>query len=304
MYRSIECYYKAVESIGDIWSVCIPSYGRPKAKAFKLLEEYGEELNLNIFVREEEYDQYKYLKKMGAKVHKLRDVHNIGQTREAILQWAVTNKKANIFMLDDDIFDLDILTPQTPVETLMLRSYRFEEGYHKGLHPNIFRYWMYMVKNDTNRDKLILTGAGARSVFRDKRCIDFCTDYNSRQIIQCFHINVKLAVKNRIHFGDSNICGVEDMAFQYDCMSKGLLTRMYSDLMYDVPKVGVGEGGCNASEEIKVLSDRYKEHIRRFKKNVADPYKHEGLEVATNRTGDLPSIKFKWNYWRVKGDEY
>lgn len=302
-YRSVILLNKAKEEIGDIWSVCVPSYGRPNAKIFKGLDIYGKELNMHVFIRKGEYNKYKYLEGKGAKIHVLDHVHNIGQTREAILQWAVANRKANIFMLDDDIFELDILTPQTPVETLMLRAYRFEAGYEKCLHPDIFRYWMYMIKHDEYKHILAMTGAGARSVFRDKKYIGHSQGYNSRQIIQCMHLNVRLLMKNRIHFGDTEVVGNEDMALQFDIMNADLCTRMYSDLMYDVPKVGTGEGGCNLAEGNNDIKERYKRYIERFNKNVLGGKEHKGVKVSTNVAGDLPSIKFNWKYWVKRFEE-
>lgn len=304
-YRSVVDLENARDSIDNIWSVCIPSYGRPKAKVFKTLDEYGAELNLHVFVRQEEYKDYKYLEKKGAVVHKLpKYVKNLGQTRIEIVNWAIANKKANIFMLDDDIFDLDILTPQIPVETLMLRAHRFEAGYSKGIQPDMFRYWMYMVKRHPFRDSLVLSGPAARSVYRDKKYIGYVQPPNSRQIIQCMHVNVKLMKQHGINFESNDIVGCEDITFQFRVMEKNLVTQMFSDFMYDVPKVGTGEGGCNEAEEVKDLQERYKVYIERFKKNVLNGKEHKGVKVATNRTGDLPSIKFNWKYWDKMFAEY
>lgn len=94
----------------DLYPICIPSYRRPDAILIKKLYNDYPELNVILFVRKENYQEYeKYSDKF--KIVKLKNVSNIGETRAAIVKYCWDKEIDNIFMFDDDIHLLDFMQP-------------------------------------------------------------------------------------------------------------------------------------------------------------------------------------------------
>ena len=102
--------------------------------------------------------------------------------------------------------------------------------------------------------------------------------------------------KNNINYRDTEECGNEDYALQFDIMSKGLSTCVFKDLMYGCPAVGSLEGGNEDACKIKDIKERYEHFISMFLKNVSKG-DHPGIRISRSKS-DIPSIKFNWKYWK------
>ena len=87
--------------------VFVPSYQRPEATFLKRSFKY--EFPLYVFVRKEEIDKYEFLKdRPDTHLVKIQHVHNIGETRRCMFNYAVHKRIDKVFMIDDDITRLDL----------------------------------------------------------------------------------------------------------------------------------------------------------------------------------------------------
>ena len=292
-YRSEYLYEYAKEHIPDrdVYPVFVPSYNRPNAK---LLEKALQEPSFPVIlcIREEQEEMYRQYKNR-IPIMLLRGVSDISETREQIIQQAASYYD-NIFMMDDDISELDFLIPsKTKNGKDSMRSSRL----HTGIIPrwiDILKMWMCLLKEDKNCDKIALSGVGYRP---DSWAITNAgkeNQYNSAALIQCVHINTKLIRENNIHYRPMREVGAEDYAFQFDVMSAGLLTTVYKDLLYNCPAINSHSGGCEGMLGLEA-QERYKlclEASKRFYGN------HPGIKyTVTKRTG-FETVKFNWDYWR------
>ena len=102
----------------------------------------SDDLPLVFFVRREQLPQYKHLKDRF-RVVPIDGVKDIGETRSKILKWARVKGYDNIFMLDDDVTQVDYLYPwETSGGKLCMRaSHINEHNGENGLRPLAFRMW-------------------------------------------------------------------------------------------------------------------------------------------------------------------
>lgn len=298
MYRSQTLYEEVKDSDSKIFPICIPSYNRGDALIFKALDTYPE-LPFIIFIRNTP-DQKKLYKKYRdrCKIVLLDDVENIGQTRAAIVSWCFEHKISNIFMMDDDIDELDFLYPhETRNGKVCMRAARQNMGRtYKGVNPFVLRMWMRMLED--SRDDLTISTLAYRPDSWHMKNKDADVVYNQGACIQCIHLNIKNMYKKHINYRDTEECGNEDYALQFDVMSAGLTTCVFHDLMYGCPAVGSLEGGNEDACNHTPLDERYKRFIKLFIKNVSKG-EHDGLKIKQSKSG-IPSIKFNWDYWRIK----
>jgi len=87
--------------------VFVPSYHRPKATF--LVRSLIYEFPMYVFVRKEDILNYEYLtlRPNTTLVTLPRKVSNIGETRRAMIKYAVKQGIPKIFMIDDDVSRLD-----------------------------------------------------------------------------------------------------------------------------------------------------------------------------------------------------
>ena len=298
MYRSQKLYKQVKHSESEIWPICIPTYNRPNALILKALDTYPE-LPYILFIRNDPEQKKLYRPyKDRCKIVLLNNVENIGQTRAAIVRWCIKNSIWNIFMMDDDIDELDFLYPhETRNGKVCMRAARQNMGRdYKGVSPFVLRMWMRMLEDC--RDDLTISTPAYRPDSWHMKNKDADIVYNQGACIQCIHLNIKNLYNAGINYRDTEECGNEDYALQFDVMSAGLTTCVLHDLMYGCPAVGSLEGGNEDACNHSPLTERYKGFIKSFLENVAKG-DHPGIRVKESKSG-IPSIKFNWNYWKVK----
>lgn len=300
MYRSQKLYKEVKNEDFEIFPICVPSYNRPDPAILKSLETYPE-LPIVLFIRNTKEQKALYKKwRNKCKIVLLDDVENIGQTRAAIVNWCVENKISNIFMMDDDIDELDFLYPhETKNGTVCMRAARQNMGRaYKGVNPFTLRMWIRML--ESSRTDLTISSPAYRPDSWHMKNKDADIEYNSGACIQCIHLNIKNLHKNRLNYRDTEECGNEDYALQFDVMSSGLTTCVFHDLMYGCPAVGSRPGGCENASGISDVKKRYEKYVRLFLKNVSGE-NHPGIKVKNTRSSAISSIKFDWKYWKVRG---
>lgn len=297
LYRSQKLAGKVDSIIADkdIYPICVPSYKRPDAT---ILQALGREPDLPIvlFIRAEEKSLY-HKWKNKCRVVLLSNVHNIGQTRAKIIEWAWKNKIPHIFMLDDDIDELDYLYPhETRNGTMCMRAARQNmERPWKGINKIAFKMWMCWVEKSDNP---ALSTISYRPDSWHMKNENADPAYNSAACIQCVCVDTRQMYKNKINYRDTEECGNEDYALQFDIMSAGLKTAIFRDLMYGCPAVGSVAGGCENASGIANVPERYEKYIKLFKENVLGGKDHNGVGVKQTRSSGISSVKFNWNYWR------
>lgn len=276
----------------ETWPICVPSYNRPNPK---ILASCSEDIPLVFFVRREQLREYSHLRS-AYRVIPIDGVTNIGETRAKIVKWAQKKGYDNIFMLDDDITQLDYLYPyKLPSGKTSMRSHGLNCGTgSKELSETAFKMWMLWL------DRLDSDVAMSAPLYRPDswhmKNADADMRYNSAACIQCIHLNTKLLKETGITYRSSDEVGNEDYALQFQIMEAGLKTCVITDLVYNCPPINSSPGGCEGASGIADPNERYKKYVRLFKRNVSGK-NHPGILIKDTRTG-VPSIKFNWKYWR------
>lgn len=278
----------------EIWPICVPSYNRPDPEIAKRA---SDDLPLVFFVRREQLPQYKHLRDRF-RVVPIDGVKDIGETRSKILKWARVKGYDNIFMLDDDVTQVDYLYPwETSGGKLCLRaSHINEQNGENGLRPIAFRMWQAYV--DKLHEDTVITTISYRPNSWSLKYADMETVYNCGYAIQCVHLNVKKLCENGLDYSSNAFCGVEDYAIQFQAMEKGLRTTVIRDLMYHCPAINSNPGGCENMGGISDPHERYEHYRELFLKNISGK-DHPGVGVKRSTSGFI-SIKFKWDYWKIK----
>lgn len=294
LYRSQRAikYIQAHRDELNIWPICIPSYRRPKPR---ILKNAHSNLPLVFFVRAEELNQYEYLRKKY-RVVPIHNVTNIGETRAKIVKWAIAKGYDNIFMLDDDIQSVDYLYPgilDSGMEVMRAAYLNLKKA--PRINPDAFRLWMLWLKN-LSAD-VTLSAPHQRAIsWSMKNVYNKDARYNSSQLIQCVHLNIKKLMETGISYRSSDIVGNEDIAIQYEIMTKGLKTVLIPDILYNIADINSHGGGCENASGISDPIKRYEHYCRLFLENVSGE-NHPGITCRVAGTG-VKSIKFKWSYWR------
>lgn len=291
MYRA-EVLYNNIDSLikdDEIFPICVPSYNRPNAPFLK----YVDQLPVVLFIRKEQKDLYKEYQNRCYMVG-LEDVEEIGQTRKAIIDWAISNHISNIFMIDDDISHLSFLMPSTSTKSdkEFMRMYSTINNIPEAIDKKVFKMWVWLVYRCS--DKLTISGAGAKSDWWNIAYKDSQAIYNSGSTIQCIHLNIDNLKKYGINYVDTRIGGTEDYTLQYQVMAAGLYTCIFKDLVFRVPSVGSGSGGNSSNEE---LVKKYQRFIQLFQDNILQKKDKYRVSIKTSK-GGVPSVKFLWNKWK------
>lgn len=301
MYRSQELYNKVKNSDSKIYPICVPSYNRPDPVILESLNVYPE-LPIVLFIRNTKEQKAMYRKWRGkCKIVLLDDVHDLGETRAAIVNWCIENRISNIFMMDDDIDELDFLYPhETRNGVVCMRAARQNMNRpYKGINPFTLRMWMSMIASYDKR--LTLSAPLYRPDSWHMKNKDSAETYNDGVCSQCIHINVKNLHKAHINYSSNAECGVEDYVLQYRVMTAGLLTCNFRDLMYGCPAINSHPGGCENANGYSDPTERYKMYAKKFIQNVCGE-NHPGIVIKVARSG-VPSVKFNWKYWRKEKND-
>ena len=264
MYRSEILYSWAKNAISDkeVWPVFVPSYNRPNAsliqRAFR-----ESEFPMVLCIRREQQDLYDQYIQSGKPYMILDNVHDISETREQIVA-NIPDYMDNIFMFDDDITWLDYMIPsQTKNGKDSMRPSKTCYGmYPRGI--DILKCWMALLRYDKNHDRIALSSVGYKPDSWSISNAGKENKYNSGNVIQCIHMNVMLMKSHNIHYRPMLEVGNEDYALQFDTMSKGLLTTVYKDLMYDCPAINSIPGGCENSHGLRA-QERYSLYLEKQK---------------------------------------
>lgn len=300
MYRTEILADRLRKSSVKLDPICIASYSRPNAILLKLMKQNDIYKGSFLFIRKEEYELYEKWSDFF-KIIQLKNVDNVGDTRRVVVNYCTKHGMENIYLLDDDINEVQYLIPsKTSGGIESMRTYSVVNKVNKSIDPIAFMMWQYLIENKCREDVVISSPIYRPFSWAIKHKNEKLK-YNSADCIQCVRLNLKLLYDNGINYRSTKLIGPSDYALQFDCMEKGLKTIQFKDIEYGANAMGEGTGGCSASEYNvlfngdmdKVMQDRYE----RFMKNVCG-YDHPGIRTKITRKTGRISPAFNWKYWR------
>ena len=291
-YRSELLYEYAKEHIRDqdVPPVLVPSYNRPDAKLLqRLLVE--PELPIILCIRREQEEMYSRWK---GKCHflLLENVHDIAETRAEIIR-LVSPWLKTAFMFDDDICELDYLIPSLTCNGKEAMRVSKCDGNQRPRHIDVLKMWLCLVEQCDKR--LTISSPLYRPDSWHLKNKNADTVYNNGACIQCVYLNIENLLKHNITYKPHAVVGNEDYALQFDTMSSGLLTTVFTDLEYGCPAVNSHPGGCENANGYSDANERYRWYVSCAKSYYGN---HPGIKYTTTRRTGMESVKFNWKYWR------
>lgn len=267
--------------------IAIPSYKRPNGTAIIRLKNIT--LDKYLFIRPEDYFSYKSIaEENGFHIVKLKNVTDIGNTRQKIVEYCFYKGFNWVFMFDDDISKVECLAQSRDKITSARILYEPEEKPRFELKA--LQAWYRLAK----KYNLSLSSPNHRAYDRFKHGY---VRINQSACIQC----VLLHIPDIIRVGNYHSLrevGNEDYYLQYKLMSARLFCGKIGIVEYDCPSVGEGQGGNNADEYTNI-NERYELYVKSFLKNVcSDP---RLITTKCTKSGQK-SIQFVWKNWN--GKEY
>lgn len=260
--------------------VTIPSYNRPDAKIFDKLISIS--LEKFVFVRKEQYKDYKHLEGKGYSLVVLpTSIYEIGRTRKYLVWWCNRHNYEWAFMFDDDISKVELLGER---DDGSYNSQRIIDGSKTPprFENKALKLWFELAKEHS----LALSSPNHRAYDRFNH--GPIIRVNKSAPIQCvlLHISSIVDVGN---YENSRQIGNEDLYIIYRLMTAGFKTGKIGLIEYDSPAMGNIEDGTNDT-----MLEKYERFVQSFKNGVCnDP---ELIGVKTTSTG-VPSIQFKWKNW-------
>lgn len=267
--------------------IAIPSYKRPHTKILAKLRHIP--LDKYLFIRPEDYESYKEpAETNGFKIVKLKKVTDIGNTREAIVNYCHSKGFEWVFMFDDDISKVECLAESE--DKITSARILYEPDQAPRFEIKALRVWYDVArKNDFS-----LSSPNHRAYDRFKHGL---VQINSSACIQCVLLHVPDIVEVG-NYKSLRLVGNEDYYLQFKLMEAGKRVAKIGSIEYDCPNVGAGKGGNNADEYTNI-NERYELYVQTFLDNVCnDP---DRVTTKTTKSGQK-SIQFVWKHW--KGDSF
>lgn len=267
--------------------IAIPSYKRPNGIAISRLKNIS--LEKYLFIRPEDYDSYKPVAdNCGFHIVKLKNVTDIGNTRQRIVEYCSHKGFDWVFMFDDDISKVECLAQSEDKITSARILYEPEE--RPRFELKALQIWYKLAK----KYNLSLSSPNHRAYDRFKHGY---VRINQSACIQCvlLHIPDIISVGNYKSLRD---VGNEDYFIQYKLMASGYFCGKVGVVEYDCPSVGVGSGGNNV-DEYQNINERYDLYVQTFLNNVCNDPKL--ITTKVTKSGQK-SIQFVWKNWN--GKEY
>lgn len=300
MYRTKKLAKVIDDLVPELYPICIASYQRPDANLLKRMIRHEEYRGSYLFVRQEEKELYAHWKDFFHLVY-LKDVDNVGDTRRKVFNYCVAHGLDKIYLLDDDLTELDYQFPSvTAGGKEAMRNHATEQHIPHSIFPEAMKMWQYIIEKKCKEEVAIsspIYRPFAWSISNANKKIT----YNDYECMQAVYLNIKLLHENGINYRSTKLVGPSDYAIQFDAMIKGLKTFVTRDIMYGAPAMADGKGGCSASEYdllfkgdiTAVMGDRYE----RFVKNVCGE-NHPGIKQKITVKTKRVSPAFNWKYWK------
>lgn len=242
------------------YAVCIPTYKRAYPLSLNLI---NDDVDIHYFVRKDDlelgfYDHWLYGDEDRLQLHALPEhVHELGETRQAILDYCKTNDIDYCIMLDDGVykFGKNNRKMASYIESIIEK---FEDCYGSTVAGSFVKRG-YMSTN------------GKRGKIKRKISCDYFGNVPTQAII----INVKRFFEFGLSYKSIEEVGFEDCAFFIDAVKKGCFIASDNSWTFEaiVPNAKK-EGG---SHEFTVsLEEKYDRQMKLCKDYIGDMY---GVQV-------------------------
>lgn len=209
--------------------ITIPTYKR-KWPNFLQLVRQCDNLTFHVFVRENDYNNGYYNEPQfdlpNIKFVLLNDVHELGETRERMLQYAINNNYKYNLQMDDSQYGLQDTTGKINYfDSILLNCInRFETDIYKD-KAFAFNFARKAYSNNIKKQKT----------------------YFLSQFCQTFILNCEICKQYDLHFHCLDYCGLEDLSFIIHAVNKGLIEL--SDTRFiktgTAPCLPSSKGGCH-----------------------------------------------------------
>lgn len=291
----------------SMYPMCIPSYKRPDAGLLHTLKENNYPGRVYIFIRNDPEQKKAYKKwKKHFKIICLNNVHDIGETRAAIVDWCIKHNISHIFMSDDDLSAFDyVVTSKMKDGRKCLKSWQNEHKKSRFINPVALKLWQYYLEK-ANQKYEIGSSCGA---YRTYSWMYENTKkpwmLNNGYCNGFFYLNIEALKKHNINYISSSICHNEDKYIQLMIMQSGLYLMVFNEFTYSIPPAGNMKDGSGNAElygmengyDKEKFFESYQKGTTKFYKNVLHEKEHPGVIIKNSKAG-LSEIKFVWKYWR------
>lgn len=298
-YRT-ESWYTEVRDQPLGMPLCVPSYNRPNAPIFSspIVTSVGKD-NVMVFIRNtpEQQDKYSVVADKVTLVTLPDWVTEIGTTREAILQWGMSEGYHNLVMVDDRAKNLATVVPaltrnnklvlkvapwSTPLITLKIWEH-MQALYNTTLSYATFHENSWYPEN--------INKVPSISGFTEAICVnlDDCRRYD-------------------LHYEYTWKYGIDDVRFLWLALTKGLPAYQFTDLVYkEIPPEKMAQDTGSGLAHIDWRStqlprkDRMEKLLDLFVENTlgckwGDPL--PGFRYTTLKDGQK-ELRFIWKrYWQ------
>lgn len=235
MFWTDKLYNEAYDIIKDRkFPIVIPSYNCPNPEIFKKLLIHDSNFNypIYIFIRKSQREQYEENLKDYIKLITVDDniISNAGLARRYIINWSRENNFSHVFMLDDDITNIEY--------RVLGKSKSCKDISVPASNHNIYRIiamWQLSVEYaERNIDNLAISGILPYYNFSwlpsnvDKNI----SLYLYKRIQNAVCLNINILCDNNINYISNDECGHEDTQILIDCLENNLCIGIFQFLVY------------------------------------------------------------------------
>lgn len=240
------------------WRICIPTHGRQEPKSLRLLNT-DPSLELYYFIREEESDLYWRLRSKE-RVHVISlgtGLHELGETRERIMQWCRDKSIDYCIMLDDGVISLN---RDYTVATTSITLDEFIATFEQHDMSDFVVGCSFVKKFALNDDDRLI-----------KLDVPKPRDYLMNVPTQAVMLDVKKCAKYDLHYKSLDEVGFEDCAFFVDALKKGLIFASNANICFSaiIPNCKKIGGSHSANEN---LERKYDIQMQRCMKYIGNIY--------------------------------
>lgn len=291
-YRTVKILNRYKDASVDI-PICIPSYDRPDAAILKFVQ--TERLPFILFIRKEQKALYKdWVGK--CKIILLNNVHNIGQTRAAILQYCHRQGYSDIFMFDDKVNAVNFMEPHT-TKTGNLTMCKSKQCMSM---RDALIVWQYYIR----KYHPAISGCQHKGYSWDKKYINQPPLRNGMETKIAIHICIDQLFEHNITYRDTETVGSEDTTLLFESMSAGLNVLTFTDLEYDnVPSGGSNKSVGVSTKEAENRKARFDRYNQLFFQNVLGGEQHPGVSLRQDRKLGVTYLRLIWKYWKTVGED-
>ena len=273
-----------------MYALCVPTYGRKRPKILDMLKA-DRNITINFFVRGEDYDSsfYDELKTIErVNVYSLGyGLHEIGETRQRIVEWCRSNNIEFCFMFDDGVTNLvntvnsckTITEIMEDVVNYMQRDPLKRKLVGWSFHKRFGEY--------SNGNKVLWDDSHVKN-----------ERYFLTLPVQAIVINIKMMFKHNLVYKSLDEVGLEDCAFFADCVKKGLIFGARKYLVIDgvVPNETKSGGNHTKSESLEKKYDTQNRRCLKYIGPMMGVYLEKRYRSYTN--GLLSYVIFDTDYYR------